>query len=91
MMLAIDIYLSHTSGLEFHLILDEVRVNFGLNSCSEGHARCNPNRETHLATSHSPPDKLFSHRNIAIRNLLHECSVRLIQHDMKVLHGMHAL
>jgi hypothetical protein len=53
MMLAIDIYLSHTSGLEFHLILDEVRVNFGLNSCSEGHARCNPNRETHLATSHT--------------------------------------
>jgi hypothetical protein len=86
MMLAIDIYLSHTSGLEFHLILDEVWPQLLQRRPRKVQSeQGNPPRDL------SPPDKLFSHRNIAIRNLLHECSVRLIQHDMKVLHGMHAL
>ena len=35
--------------------------------------------------------ELLSHRDIAVRNLPQEHSVRPVQHDVEVLHCMHAL
>jgi hypothetical protein len=45
---------------------------------------------THQAT-HDDLRKLGRHRNIAVRNLLDELGIRIVQHDVEVLDSMHAL